>query len=148
MLRSNSYAINFLGIWTKALFYFFINGNKFVCFFYKRSNFFKSYLYMSIHHWKVPDQYKFEFECEFLIHLDKLQYMRKILSIGYIRHLIFKIKVLGSLYIQKKRNILRKFRYLLLEARHLDKIQIQFRRYHRHGSNTIHCQQEVDYYIV
>ena len=105
---------------------------------------------MSIHHWKVPDQYKFEFEYEFLIHLDKLQYMRKILSIGYIRHLIFKIKVLGSQYIQKKkkRNILRKFRYLLLEARHLDKIQIQFRRYHRHGSNTIHCQQEVDYYIV
>ena len=58
---------------------------------------------MSIHHWKVPDQYKFEFECEFLIHLDKLQYMQKILSIGYIRHLIFKIKVLVSIYKKARR---------------------------------------------
>ena len=58
---------------------------------------------MSIHHWKVPDQYKFEFECEFLIHLDKLQYMQKILSIGYIRHLIFKIKVLVSIYKKTRR---------------------------------------------
>ena len=58
---------------------------------------------MSIHHWKVPDQYKFEFECEFLIHLDKLQYMRKILSIGYIRHLIFKYWLVYTKKNKKKR---------------------------------------------